>query len=182
MRAGQLALWPSAATHWARLWRRWSRLSPQQQWLSPRCSLRAAVVIDESAQLLQLDPERNVTFHSCGELRYIRATAAERQSILVLKLFHAVHILLTRAPHVLCTQQHSELLSGHNVRQVMMILKLTFAVLLIARWMHKERAQSFGLRPRNQIGRVPSVAFIRLQRCGSRQPISPLVRSCVRRS
>ena len=55
------------------------------------------MVIDESAQLLQLDPERNVTFHSCGELGYIRATSAERQSILVLKFFHAVYTAHTCA-------------------------------------------------------------------------------------
>ena len=51
----------------------------------------------ESAQLLQLDPERNMTTHSCDELRYTRATAAERQPPLVFTLFHAVHAAHTCA-------------------------------------------------------------------------------------
>ena len=60
------------------------------------------MVSDESAQLLQLDPERNVTAHSCGELRYIRATAAERQGLLVLTLLHAVHAAHTCASCIVC--------------------------------------------------------------------------------
>jgi len=43
------------------------------------------------AELLQLDPERHVTARSCSELRYARATANERRSLLVLMLVHAVH-------------------------------------------------------------------------------------------
>ena len=91
-------------------------------------------------------------------------------------------MLLTHAPHVLCAQQHSELFSGRSVPLIMTIPKPTSAAHLIARWMQKERAQSFGVRSKNQIKPVPSVAFICLQRCGSRQPISPLAHSSARRS
>jgi hypothetical protein len=82
-------------------------------------------------------------------------------------------MLLTRAPHVLCAQQHSELFSGRSVPLIMTILKPTSAAHLIARWMQKERAQSFGVRSKNQIKPVPSVAFICLVGHGNRSHRSP---------
>ena len=89
---------------------------------------------DESAELMQLDPERHVTARSCVELRHTRATADERRSppplsrsLLVLTLVLSVFslcMLLTRAPHVLYTQQHSRLSFGRSMPLVVHILKL----------------------------------------------------------
>ena len=97
MGSGQLALRPSASTFWARRWRRRWRPSPQQQQPPPRRLPSAAAVSDESAELLQLDTERHVSARSCFEPKYARVIAAERQSIPVLTLLHAVHAAHTYA-------------------------------------------------------------------------------------
>ena len=52
---------------------------------------------DESAELLQLDPERHVTARSCVQLRHARATADERRNLFILTLVHAVHAAHTCA-------------------------------------------------------------------------------------
>ena len=82
--------------------------------VSPRCSQRVAIMSDESAELLQLDPERYVTARSCVELKHARVTADSAGAFLFSRWF-TLCMLLIRAPHVLCTQQHSRLSSGRSV-------------------------------------------------------------------
>ena len=70
---------------------------------------------DESAELLQLDPERHVTARSCVQLKHARVTADERRNLFILTLVHAVHAAHTCA---LCVVYAAALLSLSSGRSV----------------------------------------------------------------
>ena len=112
------------------------------------------------AELLQLDPERHVTARSCSELRYARATANERRSLLVLMLVHAVHA--AHMVRLMCCVRSCTL--GCHLAAVYhwlcMIRKLPPTARPIPRLVQKERAQFIQVPWQNTSKRVPAIAFI----------------------
>ena len=122
--------------------------------MSPRCSQRVAVMSDESAELMQLDPERHVTARSCVELRHAGATADERRSLLVLTLVHAVHAAHTCASCVVYAAALSAVIRPHygNGRAILKLLSITR---LIRDSMQKARAQSLRCRGATRANACP---------------------------
>ena len=149
--------------------------------VSPRCSHRVAIMSDESAELLQLDPERYVTARSCVELKHARVTADSAGAFLFSRWF-TLCMLLIRAPHVLCTQQHSRLSSGRSVPLVVHDTEASNYSSPHTRPVQKERAQFIQVPRQNTSKRVPPVAFIHSpSHCVSGQRISSLAHACARR-